>query len=364
MSIFTSTGFQNLSVADYRTAVSTLKPDIAVPLSDLTNAPTTPNSKRAVRMADRTEEWLQAWFAGRGKAGLEETAVFAPTLPIPYALQWEYLTRLAEPEMLGYLDGLAMYDADVLPDLANHAELVGLARLSLDPPTSPLGVLRQISLGADVLTLPLVNAASDSGIALTFSFPPTEQDQESDLLPLGVDLSSDIHATSLSPLKQGCECYACTSHSAAYINHLLAAREMLGWTLLQIHNHCVLSGFFAGVRSTLQSGTFQEQVERFSRVYEDDIPAGTGERPRARGYHFKSEGGDAKRNRKGWDRGFGEGEDKKTGSKDKVEEIQIGEVEAVRLEKGLTDTPVVLEEIEGGAKELREHGFGEEAKKD
>jgi queuine tRNA-ribosyltransferase subunit QTRTD1 len=355
VSIFTSTGFQNLSVDDYRTAVDTLKPDMAIPLADLTNTPTTPNSKRAVRMAERTEEWLVQSLSF--KDSFKDTAVFAPTLPIPYAMQWEYLTRLAD-DFAQTISGLAVYSADILPDLPSHPALDPLARLSLDPPATPHALLRQIGLGADIFVLPFVNGTSDAGVALTFTFPPEKSD--SGLMPLGEDLSDEGYAMSLTPLRKGCRCYACTSHSAAYIHHLLAAREMLGWTLLQIHNHAVLADFFAGIRASLEAGDFEKDSVAFQTVYEADIPVGTGERPRARGYHFKSEGGDVKRNRKGW--GKLGAEDGETGVEGGVKGLEIGEVEKARLERDLTETPVVLEEVEGGAKELAEHGMGVEKK--
>ena len=64
-----------------------------------------------------------------------------------------------------------------------------------------------------------------------------------ELEPLGLDLWSPTYATDLSPLREGCECYACGSHHRAYVRHLLDAKEMLGWVLLQIHNHHTLDVF-------------------------------------------------------------------------------------------------------------------------
>ncbi|RME06104.1 MAG: tRNA guanosine(34) transglycosylase Tgt, partial [Anaerolineae bacterium] len=38
------------------------------------------------------------------------------------------------------------------------------------------------------------------------------------------------------PLVEGCSCYTCSRFSRAYLRHLVTAREMLGATLLSIHN--------------------------------------------------------------------------------------------------------------------------------
>lgn len=369
ISVFTSTGFQNLSTADYHSAVSTLKPDIAITLADLTNTPSTPTSKRCVRMAERTEDWLSQWFSSPTPTS---SAIFAPVLPIPYAMQWEYLTRLSD-DFAPSISGLAIYSSDIIPDLSNHPSLSSKPRLSLDAPATPHHLLRQIALGADIFLLPFLNLVSDSGVALTFSFPapapsPSPPDNGTSLLPLGSDLGDPSFAMAIAPLRPGCRCYTCTTHHAAYVHHLLAAREMLGWTLLQIHNHAVAADFFAGVRAALAAGAFAGESARFQLRYEAEVPAGTGERPRARGYHFKSEGGDGPRNRKGWEKLGPDGDEVKGGMERGVEAdavegmegLDIKESERRRLERDLTETPVVPD---GDARELDERGFAEIEKK-
>ncbi|KAK3903089.1 tRNA-guanine(15) transglycosylase-like protein [Staphylotrichum tortipilum] len=317
VSIFTSTGFQPLTPKDYLAAVRALQPDIAIAPADLTHAATTPPSKRALRMAERTDEWAVDWFADLADhppaPGTTPVATFAPVLPIPYPIQWEYLSRLAE-DYAGtpQLAGLAIHDASLLPDLAAHCmPLLPLPRLSLSAPPTPHHVLRELALGIDLFTLPFLNSVSDAGIALSFSIPPPPLPSGGGLLPLGIDMSSPVHATSVTPLSQSCTCYACASHHRAFVHHLLVAREMLGWTLLQIHNHAVAASFFAGVREALKQGgeKFEEVRAQFGRVYEPEFPKGLGERPRARGYQFKSVGGgEGKKNKATWQKFEGEGE--------------------------------------------------------
>lgn len=307
VSIHTSMGFRKLQNKAYAEAINTLKPDIAIPLADLTfayeeNKQKVSTAKRQARMVDRTEDWLVQFFdiLGTGEdEKLAETHVFAPLLPVPYPLQWEYLNRLTQDHIDG-LSGLAVYDTDILPDLGDYPRLQLLPRLSLDFLVSPQEILRQVQLGIDIFTIPFINTTSDAGIALTFTFPPPPLSEKP--LPLGINMWSQDHQVSLKPLKEGCGCYACTKHHAAYLHHLLNAKEMLGWTLLQIHNHYVVSDFFAGIRSTIaaEPSSFEENVRSFPRVYESEVPKGTGERPRARGYHFKSEGGGLKINRPAW----------------------------------------------------------------
>ncbi|TLD19890.1 hypothetical protein PspLS_09510 [Pyricularia sp. CBS 133598] len=294
VSVFTSTGVQTLTTGQYADAIVNLRPDVVVPMADLTFTIGTPSSKRAVRMADRTEDWmikLRKQLDGGEKS--KETAIFAPTLPIPHPIQWEYLRCLNE-DMAGFIKGLAVYDVDILPDLAGYDNLNQLPRLSLDLPTTPHQILRQISLGADVILLPFINTFAEAGVAFTFTLPTSSTPQNpspppptnsSNILPLGVDLSSPAYNSSLSPLSDGCTCPACATHHRAYVHHLLSAREMLAWTLLQVHNHHVVACLFAAARASLAAGTFEADAERFEAAYEPDLPVGGGERPRARGYN-------------------------------------------------------------------------------
>lgn len=299
VSVFTSTGVQTLTTAAYAEAVVALRPDVVVAMADLAWSPVAPGGKRAARMADRTEDWM----VGLRRRLLEQhqqsnllssTAVFAPTLPVPHPVQWDYLRSLSE-DMLDLARGLAVYDVDIIPDLPTYPGLAALPRLSLDVPATPHHVLRQVSLGVDVVLLPMVNTASEAGVAFAFTFPappppPTTTTNSAAaaaaarILPLAVDLTLPEHATSLSPLSPGCTCPACDTHHAAYLHHLLAAREMLAWTLLQLHNHHVAAAFFAGIRASLAAGTFEHDLADFAARYEPDMPDGKGERPRARGY--------------------------------------------------------------------------------
>lgn len=309
--VFTSNGFQAMTNKDYIHTVRTLRPDIAIPMADINyDAGQTLQSRGLRKMAERTEDWVSAFCKSFDVEELQSynTSIFAPTLPAPYPMQWEYLSRLSE-DLPDRLSGLALYDVDIIPDLKNHPNLTPLPRLSLDIPPTPHHVLHQISLGADVFSLPFINTASDAGIALSFAFPPpppsptttAAADNPAALLPLGIDMTHPAHQTSLAPLAEACACHACASHHRAYLHHLMNAREMLAWTLLQIHNHHAASGFFAGVRASLAAGTFEADRARFARAYEPRLPVGMGQRPRARGYHFKGDGGDDKRiNKPAW----------------------------------------------------------------
>jgi queuine tRNA-ribosyltransferase len=322
ISIFTSTGFQKLTNEAYRQSVDAVRPDVVIPLADMTYAqsPTSANnskrhtnsnsSKRQLRMVERTEEWLAQFFEleESSQKDSKSPCVFAPLLPVSYPTQWEYFNQL-EQDFAVKLSGLAVYDVNILPDLSNHEPLISLPRLSLDLTATPQEVLRQIQLGVDVFTVPFLNTISDAGIALSFTFPPPSPALDDEgIRPLGINMWSPEHEVLVKPLVEGCKCYACTKHHRAFLHHLLNAKEMLGWTLLQIHNYEVMSAFFAGVRASIEKATFEKDCDAFTRVYDPELPAGTGTRPRARGYHFKSRGGDDKINTPVWEKYGAEGD--------------------------------------------------------
>jgi queuine tRNA-ribosyltransferase accessory subunit len=354
--LFSSVGFQPLKNSSYVNYVKKLRPDIAVGLADISYG-TLPGTKRVEKMGDRTSHWLDSMFSAINEPhenGSSTTAIFAPVLSVDFHSQSEYLHHIAD-DLVDCISGLAFYSSSILPDVPATTAMTRLPRLSLDEPSSPHHILRQISLGMDLLTIPFINFATDSGLALTFDFPTSRSDKlvapnanvSTGIKPLAIDLSSPSHATSTIPLTPHCACYTCTLHHRAYIQHLLSAREMLGWVLLQIHNNHVLSAFFADIRESIKAGVFEECKDIFERQYESELPEGTGQRPRARGYHFKSEGkGEPKINKPAWEAlGDGDGDGDGSGSGSGSGSGEGGE------------TPALVPE--GNARELEEKGFAE-----
>ena len=299
ISISTSVGFSQLSVSSYVQATSILRPDIVVGLGDVPYGAEKVSRKKTDKVNDRTLAWMKQQLEASTQRQSEGSAhtkpcLFAPILPLPIDSQRWYLDNLMK-DLKHNADGLAIYDSSSLADLP--PELHRLPKLCLTTPRTPHHLLREISLGADILTIPFISEATDAGIALDFSFPPPPPTTPPSPISLGIDMWHPTHAISLSRLSSGCECYTCATHHRAYIQHLLSAKEMLGWVLLQIHNHAILDRFFAGVRDSLAAGTFELDRAAFQSVYEPELPAKTGLGPRVRGYQYRSEGpGEVKRN--------------------------------------------------------------------
>ena len=289
VSLMTSVGFRAIKTEYFTAAVRKLQPDIVVGLADIPFGQETIGIKRKDKMSDRTEEWMRDIIAKKSTLDAHERkwSIFAPILPIDRDLQSWYLEHLVD-EMADKIGGVAIYDAYLLDDLPE--QLHHLPRLSFHDPASPQELLRQISLGMDVFTIPFITSATDAGIALDFTFPPPEKAQAGTTRQsLGVDMWLEEHALSVTPLSESCTCSACTKHHRAYVQHLLSAKEMLGWVLIQTHNHAVLDKFFSGVRASIEAGTFDADVAAFEAFYEPNLPEKTGQGPRVRGYQFQSQ---------------------------------------------------------------------------
>ncbi|KAG0123970.1 tRNA-guanine(15) transglycosylase-like protein [Tuber indicum] len=295
LAILTSVGFRALKVDDYFNAVLKLRPDIAISPPDLPHQ--TPGKNRGPKMVFRTELWLGE-LINRNASNI---SIFAPVLPLDIERQSHYLGYLKEH--ISSLSGLALYDARLAVDLPGDLE--GLPRLSLDQAQTPHQVLQQVSWGVDMLDLAFLTQMTDAGISLTFQFPGEASGKKE---ALGVDLWRKEHGTSIEPLAAECKCYTCRKHHRAYVQHLLTAKEMTAWVLLQIHNAKIISNFFVAVRESIARCTFEEDCKIFAETYVDEFPEKTGHGPRLRGYQFKSEGGAKKKNPKAFNKFVGDKE--------------------------------------------------------
>lgn len=58
------------------------------------------------------------------------------------------------------------------------------------------------------------------------------------------------------PLDETCPCYCCQNFSRAYLNHLIKAKEMLGYILLSLHNIAELIRFTQEIRQAIAGDRF------------------------------------------------------------------------------------------------------------
>ncbi len=75
------------------------------------------------------------------------------------------------------------------------------------------------------------------------------------------------YAKDFRPIEEGCDCYTCKNHSRAYIRHLIKANEILGATLLTIHNIRFSIRLMEEIRAHILAGDFSEFRREFMAGY-------------------------------------------------------------------------------------------------
>ena len=69
-------------------------------------------------------------------------------------------------------------------------------------------------------------------------------------------LRNACHRRDPAPLESGCGCYTCGHFSRAYLHHLFLAEEMLGPTLLSLHNVAFYLRLVGEARTAIAAGAF------------------------------------------------------------------------------------------------------------
>jgi queuine tRNA-ribosyltransferase len=71
-------------------------------------------------------------------------------------------------------------------------------------------------------------------------------------------LRNACHKRDSSPIESDCPCPTCRDYSRAYLHHLFLADEMLGPTLVSLHNLAYYSRLMADIRSAIEQGAFAQ----------------------------------------------------------------------------------------------------------
>jgi queuine tRNA-ribosyltransferase len=81
-----------------------------------------------------------------------------------------------------------------------------------------------------------------------------------------LNLRNARHERDPAPLEEGCDCYACTRFSRAYLRHLATAGEMLAAVLLTQHNLRFFHRCMEELRAAIERGGLEAMRERFERA--------------------------------------------------------------------------------------------------
>ncbi|MEL6110718.1 MAG: tRNA guanosine(34) transglycosylase Tgt, partial [Planctomycetota bacterium] len=115
----------------------------------------------------------------------------------------------------------------------------------------PIDLLESVLRGIDLFDCVMPTRNGRNGFAFTDAGP--------------IKIRNAAHRNDSSPLEEGCPCFACTRHSRGYLRHLFVAKEMLGPTLLSLHNLTYYQRLMRGVRDAIEGDTLAEYIAEKKR---------------------------------------------------------------------------------------------------
>jgi queuine tRNA-ribosyltransferase len=113
----------------------------------------------------------------------------------------------------------------------------------------PEDILAAVAAGLDLFDCVLPTRNGRNAFAFTFSG--------------SLRLRNARHRRDNAPLEDDCPCYCCRRFSRAYLHHLFQVDEMLGPTLLSIHNIAFYLRLMGGIREAIREQRFEDYRERF-----------------------------------------------------------------------------------------------------
>jgi queuine tRNA-ribosyltransferase len=82
-----------------------------------------------------------------------------------------------------------------------------------------------------------------------------------------ISIKGGSYKADFTPIEEGCDCFACTRFTRAYIRHLLNVNEILGLRLVSIHNSHLFLKVMEQMRAHLAAGTFADYRREFIANY-------------------------------------------------------------------------------------------------
>ncbi len=221
--------------------------DIIHPLDECLAYPAT--REAAERSLDLTLRWAARSKAVHAARGGGRQALFGIVQGgTDLRLRETCAQALAALDFPGYaLGGFSVGEtasqmAEALPACA--------AMLPVDRPRYLMGVgrprdiLQAVAAGIDMFDCVLPTRNGRNASAFTMDGP--------------LRLRNATHKRDQDPIESGCSCYTCRHFSRAYLHHLFLAGEMLGPTLLSLHNVAFYCRLMAEIRLAISERRFAE----------------------------------------------------------------------------------------------------------
>lgn len=279
--IMKRTGRINITSERYMNMIEVFKPDFFTTLADGDTFEGCPK-RRVAKAGDKSdtmlEECVQRRKSSKTLQGLFMLASveggfneFERTKSVNHLKQFE-------DTIDGYfIDGVHRNGAEAttlniasLKQIVNHtvSALPNDKMKMMLGPFLPHVALTLISLGIDVFDTSFVNLVTNCSRAISFNF---DLKKSAKLNRPEMNLTDASFKDDFSPLVDECQCFTCTKHTRAYVNHLLNTRELLGPALLTVHNLHYYMKFFEAIQAAIKDDSLPDLIQLVSSQYEASV---------------------------------------------------------------------------------------------
>ena len=117
----------------------------------------------------------------------------------------------------------------------------------------PIDIIEGVIRGIDIFDCVLPTRIARHGQAFTRSGK--------------INLNNAKFMEEFTPIDSECDCYTCKNYTRGYIRHLITTGEMLGGTLLSIHNIRFLIKLTEDIRQAIKEDRLLEYREQFIKKY-------------------------------------------------------------------------------------------------
>jgi queuine tRNA-ribosyltransferase len=232
--------------------------DVLHPLDECLAQPAT--AAETERSLALTLRWLRRAVVAH-RAGGAPGALFGIVQGgTSHAMRRRAVEETCALDLPGYaIGGLAV--GEPKPALYDIAELVA-SGLPVDRPRYLMGVgkptdlVEAVARGVDLFDCVLPTRNARNGQAFTPDGP--------------LNIGNARFTRDGTPLDSACPCEACQGFSRAYLRHLFAARELLAYRLLTLHNLTFYLGLMREMREATARGRFSSFRSRFLERYGTD----------------------------------------------------------------------------------------------
>jgi len=126
----------------------------------------------------------------------------------------------------------------------------------------PEGIFEALSRGVDTFDNTSVTRIARSG--LLYIYPEDGGTKEN---KFRLDVSKSKFKSKKESWSQTCRCYTCQNYSAAYLHHLLVARELSGFRLASIHNVHFMNELMIRIRTAIKNGDFEAMRREWAGAF-------------------------------------------------------------------------------------------------